>query len=303
MRRKADTSEQPYVRFKSVEYIIAEIEDELIKYPFINVIGFDDDILPLKLDWFEEFVRKYKKNINLPMACNLRPNLATKERFKLLKEAGCIRVAMGIEAGNDFIRNKVLRRNLSKEQIIHAYSLCEEAGIKMFSYNMVGLPLENASMMLETVKINAQVRTDMCQASIFYPFPKTELYYFSKRENLITERYGTFRNFFTDTSLDFSFVVRNQIRFMQRFFRILVVGYRSLYRLPKKVSRGCIMLLDAFLSSRVTAIFMYPVLLKAHHVMMSTKVTNRVGRWILRNILENANKPGKLKISSHKKPK
>jgi len=297
VRKQANTSQQPYVRFKSVDYIIAEIEDELIKYPFINVIGFDDDILPLKLDWFEEFVRKYKKNISLPMVCNLRPNLATKERFKLLKEAGCIQLSMGIEAGNDFIRNKILKRNLSKEQIVSAYRLCGEAGIKMFSYNMVGLPFENISMMLETVKINAQVKTDMCQASIFYPYPKTELYDLCKREHLITDRYGKFNNFFMNTSLDFTLIERNQIRFMQRFFRVIVLGYRFIYKLPQKISKYGEAIYEAFLSSRVTAILIYPVLLIAYRAMMSNKITNRAGRWILRNIFENANKLVKSKTS------
>jgi len=318
LRESADTSEQAFVRFKSVDYIIAEIEDELTKYPFINVIGFDDDILPLKLDWFEEFVRQYKKNIHLPMACNLRPNLATKERFKLIKEAGCIHIMMGIEAGNDFIRNKILKRNLSQEQIINAFSLCEEAGIKTFSYNMIGLPFENVFKMLETVKMNAQVKVDMCQMSIFYPYPKTELYDLCKRENLITNRYSKLGNIFTDTPLNFSLIERNQIRFIQRFFRVLVIGYRFIFSLPDKTSKVCIKIYDSFLSSRVTAILIYPVLLKVYQAMRSTKITNKVGRWVLRNILENPsrkitiisqtqqvnvnpNKTSKSKISSHKR--
>jgi radical SAM superfamily enzyme YgiQ (UPF0313 family) len=286
----ANTSKQPYIRFKSVDYIISEVDDELRKFPFIKIIGFDDDILSLKLEWFEEFVKSFKRNINLPIVCNLRPDLATKERFKLLKEVGCIQLSMGIEAGNDYIRNKILKRNLSKDQIIHAYRLCKETGIKMFSYNMLGLPFENISTMLETVKINAHVKTDMCQASIFYPYPGTELYQLCRRENLITERYGKFRNFFTDTSLNFSLVERNQICFIQKFFRILVLVYRVLYGLSKKNSRDSIKMFDTFLSLRITALLIYPFLLKIYQIMMSTKITNRLGRWVLRNILENPEK-------------
>lgn len=301
IRKSTNTSGQPYVRFKSVDYIIAEIEDELTKYPFINVIGFDDDILPLKIDWFEEFVKQYKRNIHLPMACNLRPNLATKERFKLLKEAGCIQIAMGIEAGNDFIRNTILKRNLSLEQIINAYSLCEEAGIKMFAYNMIGLPFENVSTMLETIKLNAQVKIDMCQASIFYPYPKTELYELCRRENLITNRYGKFRNFFTDTPLNFTLIERCQIRFIQRYFRVLVIVYCFIFSLPEKTSKVCVKIYDSFLSSRITAVLICPVLLIIHQAIMSTKMTNKAGRWILRNILENPNQSRKLKKTSNLK--
>jgi len=284
-----EKGEQSVVRFKSVDHIISEIEDELVRYPFIKVIGFDDDILPLKLSWFEEFVKHYKKNINLPMACNLRPNLASKDRVNLLKEAGCIQISMGVEAGNDYIRNSILKRNLSREQIMSAYELCRNAGIKTFSYNILGLPFEDVHKMLETVKLNAQVKTDMNQASIFYPYPKTALYEICKRENLIRNRAKdkNISNFFTNTILDFNLVERYQIRFIQKFFRVLVMAYRSIYALPEKTSKVIIKIFEAFLTSKIIAIFVYPALLTAHKTMMSTKITNRIGRWILRNVFES----------------
>jgi len=145
------------------------------------------------------------------------------------------------------------------------------------------------------------VKIDMCQASIFYPYPKTELYELCRRENLITNRYGKFRNFFTDTPLNFTLIERCQIRFIQRYFRVLVIVYCFVFSLPEKTSKVCVKFHDSLLSSRITAVLIYPVLLIIHQAILSTKITNKAGRWILRNILENPNQSRKLNKTSNLK--
>ncbi|MGC9024159.1 MAG: B12-binding domain-containing radical SAM protein, partial [Chloroflexia bacterium] len=64
------------VRFRSVPLVIAELQKVLADYPFIRRFVFDDDILPLRRDWFREFARAYAREVGRPFACNLRPNLA-----------------------------------------------------------------------------------------------------------------------------------------------------------------------------------------------------------------------------------
>jgi radical SAM superfamily enzyme YgiQ (UPF0313 family) len=287
MMDASDTSEQPFVRFKSVGKMIAEIEEELSRYPNINAVGFDDDILPVRMDWFEEFAKAYIENIHLPLSCCLRPNLATKERLGLLREMGCITVNMGIEAGDDETRNALLKRKLSRGQLLSACETAREAGIKTFAYNMVGLPFEKVDSMLETVKLNAEAKVDMGQCTIFYPYPKTELREICERENLIVRQHRDIKNMFTDTVLDFSWMERNQIRFIQKFFRVLVLAYRGAFSLSEKPRAVGTKLLDAILSSRPAALVVYPAMIQAHRAMMSNAVTNRLGRWILRRVLES----------------
>ena len=126
------------VRFRSVPLVIAELRAVLDTYPFIERFVFDDDILPLRRDWFRDFAQAYKREIGRPFACNLRPNLADEEIVGLMRDAGCEEVRFGIESGNDEIRNGLLNRRLSREEIVRAIDLCHQAGMKVFAFNIVG---------------------------------------------------------------------------------------------------------------------------------------------------------------------
>ena len=66
-----------------------------------------------------------------------RAETVTKEMFAKLREAGCFRVAIGIESGNPYIRNSVLNRKMTNEQIIQAFKIAKEAGMVTKSFNKI----------------------------------------------------------------------------------------------------------------------------------------------------------------------
>jgi len=118
-----------YIRFKSVEKSIAEIKNFVNKFPEIHTLYFDDDILPLKKQWFLDFAQRYKNEIHKPYWCNVRPNLIDKEIVDAFVFSGCVRAGIGIESGNESIRNNILKRNISDMTLINAVSLLKEKGI------------------------------------------------------------------------------------------------------------------------------------------------------------------------------
>ena len=71
-------------------------------------------------DWLRELAEKFPREVGLPFFCNVRANLVTPEKIELLKQAGCASVGMGLETGNPALRNEILKRNLSDEQIVEA---------------------------------------------------------------------------------------------------------------------------------------------------------------------------------------
>ena len=92
---------------------------------------------------------------------------------------------MGIESGNPWLREKVLNRHMSNARIERAFAACHQAGMKTVSTNMFGLPLENTSMVLDTVKTNGRCRPDTIQVSTFIPYPGTELFRLCESEGLL----------------------------------------------------------------------------------------------------------------------
>lgn len=161
-----------YFRKRSVNNLIDEIK--LVKKEYgIQTISFIDDIFGLDEEWLSNFLELYKEEINLPFSCNITANLVTEKKIKKMKEANCFLLRMGIETGNDFIRNSVLNRRESKKQIINAAKIIKRNNIKLLSYNMVCLPEETIENAFETINLNRIIRTDFAVCTQLKPIFRT----------------------------------------------------------------------------------------------------------------------------------
>jgi anaerobic magnesium-protoporphyrin IX monomethyl ester cyclase len=174
-----------YVRFRSPENVVAEIEQMVASDGRIEYIRFDDDILTTDRDWLGRLSGLYRERVGLPFICNSRVNFIDRPMAASLAEMGCEVVCMGIESGNPWLREKVLNRHMSDEQITRAFAACREAGMKTVSTNMFGLPLEETAMVLDTIKLNGRCRPDTIQVSTFIPYPNTELFRLCEEKDLI----------------------------------------------------------------------------------------------------------------------
>jgi len=244
-------NKQKFLRFRSVENVIAEIKQVFKEQPFFNSVLFHDDILFLNKNWARNFVTLFKKELNVPFSCNSRPEIMDEETVSMLKEAGCFRVCIGVESGKDHISNNVLKRRIKADHIRRAFKLCRSAGIEAYSFNMVGIPHETPRDVMETVKLNSEISSDLFQVTIFYPYVGTQLYDTCKQEKFLTDR--RVDDYFKDTCLNLPTMSRVQILMFKRYFVFLVKFYAMLNRLPKGYAKVTMKFLDYFLTRRFTA--------------------------------------------------
>ena len=174
------------IRKKSVDYLLEEIKDVKRRYP-LKVVVFQDDTFILKRDWLLEFCERFPKEIGLPYTCNIRANLIDEETIKILKKGDCACVYWSIESGNDAIRNNLLKRNMSKEQILETGRLLEKYKLSHRCGGIIGLPGEKFEEMLETLEMNIKVKPEFGFASIFVPFPGLELTNYALEHNYLSE--------------------------------------------------------------------------------------------------------------------
>ncbi|MCJ7694947.1 MAG: B12-binding domain-containing radical SAM protein [Anaerolineaceae bacterium] len=258
------------VRFRSVPLVIEEIKSIVHDYPSINRIVFCDDILPLWRKWFSDFSKTYASEIAIPFTCNLRPNLVNEEIVSELKQAGCVEIRFGLESGNDDVREKIMNRQLTREQMLYAFRVCKNAGIKTFAFNIVGLPGECVEQMLDTVKLNADVMADVTRVTIFYPYPKTKLYDLCAEMNILTDHVVI--DYAQDSMLDFSKTHSSRVLFIRRYFPILVKVYRFL-RVKQKVKlEKC---LDKLMVAPWSAKLVYPLLNKLYELVRNSAALDR----------------------------
>jgi len=210
------------IRRHSPKWIISELKRLKEKYD-LKFVRFDDEVFVINPEWLDEFLPLYKKEINLPFTCLLHVKLTKPEIAKKLKMAGCKMAYFGIETGNESLRNQVLRKGFSNDEIIKAAKALKNEGIKIGTYNMLGIPGETIEKAFETVKINQLIKTDFPWCSLFQPYPKTEIEEYCRKNKYLKEGYSP-----DDMSASFfkKCVIENkekkELENLQRFFHLAV---------------------------------------------------------------------------------
>ena len=241
---------QKYVRFRRIGEVIKEIKEANDEYPYCKFVELLDDTSCLNKQWMLEFCREYKKLGIAPFRVNTRADLLDEELIKAMKDAGCERLMMGIESGNEGIREKVLNRRMSNEKIISTFRLCRKYGIETVSYNIVGIPFEGLQEILDTVKLNAIIQPTSTHVSILQPYPYTRIYDLCIARGWVKEKQA--KGFFTESVLELPTLSKRDILFAYRLFRFFVKMYSLAYKLPKTFTRAtCFMLDRIFLERRL----------------------------------------------------
>lgn len=177
-----------YIRKRSVDNLIKEILEVKEKYG-MNHITFSDDTFILNRTWLRQFLLEYKKRVNLPFSCNIRANLIDEEIVKLLKEANCYVAAMGIESGDENIRNNILKKGITNEQIRNTARLFKKYKIRFKTFNMIALPEESFEETFKNMKLNIEIKPTIATCSILQPYPKLEVTEYCMKHGFLDSNY------------------------------------------------------------------------------------------------------------------
>lgn len=176
-----------FVRWRSVDHVFAEMRELLARYE-VKKWEFNDDIFTLKREWFEEYCARYPQEFTVPFDVNVRVETVDRSMMAALKTAGCDLVRIGVESGSERVRREIMGRAMPEEKIRRAFADAEAAGLKTWSFNMVGLPGETAADAEETLRVNADLCPDHMQVSVFNPYPGTRLFEVCKERGVLSGR-------------------------------------------------------------------------------------------------------------------
>lgn len=183
-------SQRGYCRVHSVEYSMKLLEHLIKEFPKAEGFGFEDDLLISRKEWFFSFSDEYRKRIGLPYRMNVRAEDVDEGIVEALEKSGCVLTLLGVESGNEQFRREILNRRHSNSELIQKAKLLRKAGIRLFSFNIVGFPFETRRHLRDTVKINKRIKADDGVCTFFYPLPGTKLYEICKREGLLGSERG-----------------------------------------------------------------------------------------------------------------
>ncbi len=135
-----------------------------------------DQVPTLNEKWLKSFCDEYRQNgrpDENKFSMFSRIDNLNEEKIKMLSKSGCAILRMGIESGNDFVRNEVYKKNISKEKIKKVFNLCKQNGVGITGYYMLGGPSETKNTVNETIRLARELNANRSAFFIFKPFTKT----------------------------------------------------------------------------------------------------------------------------------
>lgn len=163
-----------FFRKQHIELIYDELKHCKDVYKADSFYFWADTFLAWSDREFDEFCTMYSE-FNLPFWIQTRPETVRKERFKRLKDIGLLRVAFGVEHGNEKFRDKVLHRKVKNSLIIDNLKIVSDLNIPISVNNIIGLPTETRELVFDTIELNRHFHSDGINAYSFVPFHGTPL--------------------------------------------------------------------------------------------------------------------------------
>ncbi|MFH1127590.1 MAG: radical SAM protein [archaeon] len=224
----------PKFRMRTVKNVIDEIKD--IKKTFmkknreLKSLHFTDDGLTYNHKWLKNLGQEIiKQKLDITWTANTRADTMPEiGLLRLLKKSGLTKFSIGVESGDPYIRNEILKKNVSQEKLIKAFDLCHEAGIKTHAYLMVGSPEETHESILATVKLLDRIRPDDTQVTITSPLPETYLYYHAKEKDIMkVKRWSDFA-YYEESHLELKNFTKDDIKKLQKAIHYTIFLHRNM---------------------------------------------------------------------------
>ena len=174
-----------YFRLPSVQHSIRLLEGLIKEHPETKFITFEDDLLIADKTWFEGFAEEFNKRIGLPYRICARPEYINPGIIAALQSSGCRWVFIGLESGNEYLRGHFLNRKYTNRVFIERSMMIKNAGIYLFTFNIVGFPHETKEQMRDTFELNRKISPNHGVCTFFYPYKHTRLYKICEENNLL----------------------------------------------------------------------------------------------------------------------
>lgn len=175
------------VTYKSIDRLILELEYVQKRFN-PGSFTFWDETFTLNKNRVIEFCSKYNKKTM--WRCDTRADHITDDLIKVMKNANCGQMSIGIESGNNEIL-KYIGKDETIEIIKNAADILNKNQINWKAYCIIGFPQETEQNIFETLTFIKSLNPARITLSYFTPYQGTDLYEECIRESLILDNYET----------------------------------------------------------------------------------------------------------------
>lgn len=217
-----DKTRDAGIRYRSVDNVIGEIEACLAAG--YREIKFIDDTLAADYDRAMRLAGEITaRRLDFTWFASACVNQVDKALLRAFKKAGCWAILFGAESGVQKNLNTI-RKGTTVAQIRMAVKAAQEAGLKVSTPFMFGIPGETYEEGLQTIEFALELNPDIANFHAITPFPGTYLY-----DNL--EKYGEMSDDLSDfTYQGAAFVPKTMTR--EEIISLRRTAFRKFYGRP-----------------------------------------------------------------------
>lgn len=217
-----DKDRKSGIRYRSLGNVMREIEHCLaLGY---REIKFLDDTLAADYDRAMRFCEEIRRRkLDFTWFVSACVNQVDKPLLQAFKDAGCWAILLGAESGVQKNLNAI-KKGTTLEQIRKAVKAAQEAGLRVHTPFMFGIPGETYEEGLQTIRFAIELDPDTVSFHAITPFPGTELY-----DNI--DKYGELSEDLTDfTYQGAAFIPRTMTR--EQILDLRQKAFRMFYSRP-----------------------------------------------------------------------
>ena len=223
------------IRYRSVDSTIEQIKMVVDRYDFnpSTTLVISDDLFSINKKWLDDFLPRFEKEIGRPFIDNIRATVTSEEYFKKLGDAGCKFVLMSVESGNDYIRNEVMKRGISRQKVFDSFEWAHKAGVQTNANAIIGLPFETPEMVEDSIQTLAQLGATEYGINIFYPYKGTALRKVCEDNGFMPDTLGLEANDLSsirerrESILNLPTITKDQILYYEQNWERLIVQQKT----------------------------------------------------------------------------
>jgi radical SAM superfamily enzyme YgiQ (UPF0313 family) len=176
-----DASQSRGMRFWSAKVIAGELE-KLAKMG-VETIRISDEMFFLNRKYYEPLLGDIiERDLRLRMWAYARVDTVRHEYIDLFRRAGINWLALGIEAGNQTVRQEVSKGSFQEVNIRAVCDKVRAAGMNIISNYIFGFPDDTLETMGETLDLALELNTEMANMYPCQALPGSPMYHTAKQQ-------------------------------------------------------------------------------------------------------------------------
>jgi len=218
----------------SPKYIVREMF-HLVKDFRTKDIAFVDSTFTPNKNRVYEIIREIKNsNLDVPWTCSVRANVLDKELLKAMKDAGCWRVRIGVESGNEGVL-RFIKKGITKHQVKKVANWAYELDLEPKAFFMIGHFIDTKQTIEETIDFACSLPLKDITIQINTPLKNTPQYQLIEKYGRIITRdfsnYSFWEPIFLPNRLKYKELCYYYRKFYLKFYLRPKIWYRHIVKI------------------------------------------------------------------------